>query len=533
MAVTFFTSRIKRVLSAVVSVALVFTQTLPLSAHATTFTCNASLADAGQDPRCAAVRIGGVPVAYPKLQWEKISEVPLASKAGSTEIAGGSQAMTLANRTALALGLSPSDIANVNTTFPANVPYVFARYNPIDLTLRIDLFKLDKQVDTSGAKAYMMHATFTPAHGDHWKANRSYIHPDAYTAGTTPGLNPFSAFLQSGSNEFHNISLAGAQVAVGHAMRMSAAPLGLLAVSETRFSQVTTKSGGLFKKTVRTWTYGHAKPRWMIAQPTDVLSRSTTPAFAAFCANDPNIEECPRYQTAVSGVSFEEFTGGTLLEEEEKWEVDFQKKSGLSFLGALVLGVLGSFAISALMASAGISLGATGAASAVGGASSGTALGSFGSFLTTQGVITGVTGLGQAIAIEAAYVALSMAVVGGANLSSVIAVSPGVLLGSVRVHKGLQSPQELSRIQAKLNTEVSSRVKGEFHKGGPDSGSALKGFNRTVMGDCEVGKKLSECSASANGMVPRVDQYSEQNRVEFTKETNGSVVRDAKPTGPR
>lgn len=533
MTVPFFSARIKRVLSAFVSVALVLTQSLPLTANATTFACNASLADAGQDPKCAAVRVGGVPIAYPKLQWEKLTEVSLAAKAGSTEMVGGSQAVALANRTALALGLSPSDIANVNTTFPANVPYVFARYNPLDMTLRIDLFKLDKQIDGGGPKAYMMHSVFTPAHGDHWKANRSYIHPDAFTAGTTPGLNPFEAFKQTGSNEFHDISVAGAQVAVGHAMRMSGAPLGMLAVTETRFSQVTKKSGGVFKKTIRTWTYGHAKPRWMIAQPADVLSRSTTAVFASFCAHDPRIDECPRYQTAVSGVSFEEFTGGTLLEDEEKWEVDFQKKSGLSFLGALILGVLGSFAISALMASAGISLGATGAAGAVGGAGSGTALGSFGSFLTSQGFITGVTGLGQAIAIEAAYVAASMAVIGGANLSSVIAMSPAVLLGSVRVHKGFQSPAELNKIQAKLNTEVSARVRGNFHDAAPDSGTSLKGFSRTVMGDCEVGRKLADCSAGSSGMVPRVDQFSEQNRVQFTKETNGAVTRDSNPLAPR
>ena len=529
---SFFSLKLKQALSALLSVAIALSPLTPATAQATTFTCSATMADSGQDPRCAAVRVGGVPIAYPKLQWTMVSEVPVAAEAGSTQVVGGSQALALANRTALVLDLAPSDIANLNTTFPANVPYVFARYNPLDMTLRVDLFKLEKSVTSSGPRAHMLHAAFTPAHGDHWRANRSYIHPNAYQAGVTPGVNPFSTFQRAGSEEFHEISLAGAQVAMGHAMRMAGAPLGLLAVTQTRFSQETRRSGNAFRKRVETWTYGHAKPRWMIAMPADVLSRSTTLAFASFCANNPRTDECARYQTAVSGVAFEEFTGGTLNELEERWLVDYQRRSGLGFLGALVLGVIGSFAISALMGAAGISLGATGAAGTVGGASTGTALGSFGSFLTSNGLITGVTGLGQAIAIEAAYIALRLAVVGGASPGSVIKADLGVLLGNVRVHKGHQSPHSLNAMQQKLNNQVAPRVRGSLQAATPGSGGMLRGFSATVLGDCPVGAKLASCTGNS-GMVPRVDQFTEQNRVQFTKDTGGNLTRDISPFNNR
>lgn len=526
----FFSSTFKKVLSSVVSVSLVLTSTLPSLAHAQSFPCNAWAADAGTDARCAAVRISGVPVVYPKLQWQRVSDMPTVSTPGSSSVQGGSEAVALANRTALALGVSASDVANASTLFPANVPYVFARYNPVDATLRIDVFKLEKGQAADGGKAGLYHAVFSPAHGDHWKANRSYIHPDAFKTGLSAGVNPFQSFLEPGSDSFKNISMPAAQVAVGHAMRLAGAPLGLVSVADTRLSQRTKKSSSLFKKKIETWVYAHAKSKWFIAQPTDVLSRSTSNTYTSFCAPDPQREDCQRFETAVSGVSFEEFEGGTLSAAEDQWEIDYQKQSGLSFLGALVLGVLGSFALAGILASAGIT-GLTAGAGATAGASSGATMGTFGSFLVNQGLVTGFSSLTTALAVEAAYIGLSMAIIGGANLGSVISSNPAVLLGRVKVSKGIYLPAALDKYNQRLNNLVKPRSLGEFHAAPPGSDKVLSSFSRTVMGDCGPDSKLTTC-AGANGMIPRVDQFMEQNRVEFVRDTAGSLVRDATPKLP-
>lgn len=521
-----FTSKVKSALSAVLSVSVALTSTLPAAVNAQSYTCTASTADAGTDPKCAAVRIGGVPVAYPKLQWEKISDVALTTSPGPNAMPlGGSESVALANRTALALGVSASDVVNANTMFPANVPYVFGRFNPLNGTLRIDVFKLEKGTVGTDVKAGLYHATFTPAHGDHWKASRSYIAPDAYKAGVTPGVNPFASFAKPGEDIFQNISFGGAQVAVGHAMRMAGAPLGMLSVADSRVSTKTKKGGGLFTKKIETWVLGHTKSKWFIAQPTEVLSRSTTLGSASFCAQDPTLESCPMYQTAVSGVSFEEFEGGTLNAQEDEFTLDYQKKSGLSFLGALVLGVVGSFALAGILGAAGITAGAAGGATAGGGASAMT-MGTFGNFLVSQGAISGFSSVAGAIAVEALYVSASMAVMAGANLSSVIQAKPAALLGIVKVSKGAADNPTLDKYHTKLNAELVPRTETPLSTATIGSNQMLTSFSKTVMGDCSVDSKLADCS-SESGMIPKVDQFQEQNRVEFIKDSGGSVIRDA------
>ncbi len=519
-----FTRRLKQVLSALLSCSIVLTSTLPARASAQAVpACNAWAADSGASPHCAAVRVGGVPVAYPKLQWVRVADMPTVATPGSAARQGGSQAVELGNRAAVALGLNAADIANVSTLFPSNVPYAFARYNPVDATLRIDLFKLEKAQLGSETRAGLYSAVFTPAHGDHWKAQRAYIHPDSFKTGMAPGVNPFRAFESAGSELFHNISMPAAQVAVGHAMRLAGAPLALMSVADTRTTTRTKKSGGLFKKKVETWVYGHTKSQWFIAQPSEVLSRSTTPAFASICAQDPTRTSCAVYETAVSGVGFEEFEGGTLSALEDVVQLDYQKQSGLSFLGALVLGVLGSFALVSIMGAAGVG-GLAGGAGATAGAGAGSTLGTFSSFLVNQGLITGYSTVAGALAMETMFVGLSMAIAGGANLSSVINTSPAVLLGVVDVSKGIYIPGPLNKYAQKLNQSIGPKFSGEMNSASKANGAVLQGFAETVLGTCGPNAPLTAC-AGATGMIPRVDQYREQNLVEFTRDNSGSLLR--------
>lgn len=515
---TLFTQKIKRALTLLVSIALLAPLTLPYSLHAQTRPCNDYLADRGEQDHCAAIRVGGIPIAYPKLNWERVSEIAQAEVPGGPAVIGSPSALALTNRTATVLGLSDSDIANVVSIFPSNVPYVFGRYDPLSGELRVDIFKLEKSGVGSSARVGLYHTVFTPSHGDHWRAIRSYISPDAYRTGITPGVNPFASFRQTGSDSFHNITLTGAQVAMGHAMRMVGAPAGLLSVAEARTSSVTRKSGNAFRRRVETWVYGHAKSRWFIAQPVEALSRSTTPEFAAICASNPRASDCPRFATAVSGVSFEEFEGGTLSGVEDTWQIDYQRKSGLGFLGALILGVIGSFALAGILSAAGIG---AGVGATTGSAAASSTMGTFGSMLVNTGTITGFSSLGAAVAVEAAFVAVKMAVIGGANLSSVIRADFGVLTGSVKVDKGFRDNVSLNKYEARIRDQVRPRTNSAIQH----NASTLSSFRNTVIGQCAPGARIADCAGNT-GVVPRVDQYNEVNQKQFIKKHEGMFVRD-------
>jgi hypothetical protein len=524
--VSLFTQRVKRFLSATVAASLALTSTLPGLAAAQS--CDAYAAKEGRSAHCAARDIGGVPIAYPKFVWDELSEMAsLAPAGGATSGArGGPQAMALANRTALALGLDSDTIAQITTIFPSNVPYVLGRYNPTEGKLRIDVFKLEKTTGGGAPTVRMLQSQFTPAHGHAWRASRSYISPNDFVSGNVPGVNPFHAFEGNRDGQFHDISVNGAQVAIGHAMRAFGAGIGALAITDTRVSSVTKKSGGFFKKTVRTWVYGHAKPKWMLALPKDVLRQSTTAHEAAYCTSDPTTTNCPLYATATSGVSFEEFSGGTLNAAENTWEIDFKKSSGLTFIGALFLGVLGSFALAGLMSAAGIGAAAGGIGAAGGAASgtAGTALGGWGTLMSGTPVMSaGISQLG-AIAFEVAVTAGSMALIGGANLSSIIKIDPGVFTGSVNVSKGLYDPPRLSDYDGRINAHVRGLIAGE-----PGSTtSMLDGVVTTILGEgCAAGSTAAECRAK--GIVPRTDTFVESNQVEFVKDGLGKVLRASNP----
>lgn len=471
-------------------------------------------ADSGQDTACGARRIGGQVVAYPKLSWTPVSEMPLVTRAANASITGGSEAVNLANRSANALNLTAKDIASAVALFPSNVPYVFARYNPLDSTLRVDIFKLEKTIKNGQQSAGLYQAVFAPAHGDFWKAGRAYITPESYKAGMTPGLNPFEAFKGTNTDLFYNISLTGAQVAVGHAMRYAGAPVAVLAVADTRISQETHKSGGVFRKKVTTITSGHASEKWLIAQPRQFMSRSTTYAPAAYCATDPSATSCPRYELASSGVSFEEFTGGMLSSVEDTWELDRQTKSGFSFIAVLIVAVIASFAFAAVAAAAMGGSAATAAGSV--------AVGNFGEMLIANGLVEGFNSLAASIAVESAFQAASMAIFDGANLSSMMKMSPSIAYGTTQVDKGSAPAQALPELQRRLNVQLAPKNTEDFSHGSP----VLTSFSQTVYGDCKPDTPLAQC-AGATGFIQHADQYDEHNMVNFMRDNNGRVMRDA------
>lgn len=538
---TIFTKPLKKFLSTLVSVSIAVTSVMPSMAQAQSSLglCNQFSAKDGSDDSCAVVSIGGVNVTYPKLQWDFQAEMPLSPKHGGKALEIGSETERLANRVALALNKSAEEVATANSMAPSNVPYVLARYNPADSTLRIDIFKLEKVMKQGGNTAGMYHATFTPHHGDYWKANRSYISPEALQGGVTPGRNPFAAFAKPGSELFHNISFEGAKVAVGHAMRLAGSPLGVLTHPEARLSSRTKESSSFFKKTVETWVYGHAKTRWYLAQPADILSRSTTLQMSSICTSDVTSTSCPVYEAAVSGVAFEHFEGGTLDSAEEKWTLDYKKNSGFTFVGALVIGLALSFTVAGALAAVstgGLATGLT--AGTAGTVAGGTAAGATGLTGAIGAAVLGAaptsslaglvsSGFAGALAVESVALGVGIGMTGGASLGS-FGVGGMGLIDNVKgtVGVGRSEARSMSKYETKLNGILAPRVAGEVHNVSVSSAPALNDFKRTVMGNCELSQRAGSCSNS--GILPRVDQYQETNSYEFVRDNKDYIVRDRK-----
>lgn len=532
---TLFTTLIKKILSSTLCVTLLAT-TMPMRATAgpvVTSCASATAADSGADPRCAATRIGGQVVPFVKLDWERMADMPVAAGPdGARSLQGTDEAVLLANRSAVALSkvsespLQAKDVASMVTMFPANIPFIYARFNPLDNTLRVDAFKLERTVENGQARSGLYHAAFTPLHGDFWKASRAYIHPDAYRAGNTPGVNPFIRFHKAGSDSFEGISLTGAQVAVGHAMRYLGAPVSILQVAEPRLSQETRKSGNAFRKKVTTIINGHAKPIWMISHPGTMVDRSTAMPVAGFCAPDPDRDNCALYETASSGVSFEVFEGGMLDSFEDTWELDRKTKSGWGFLTILLVAVIGSFLLAAVAPALGLGAGA-GA-----GASSGAAAGMFGNMLISQGFITGFSSLAASIAVETLYIAASMAIIGGANLSSMMVLGPAALLGFSKVDKGTAKMADKDEYAKRLGVQIENRTASDPGNPNRNASPMLTGFTKTVEGNCSAELPTDGCpSAGSTGVAPRVDQYREFQLEGFIRDNNGGLVHDGVSIG--
>lgn len=290
----------------------------------------------GKSPVCATVWKGGVQVAFPKMQWEQVGVLKSTPSAGfEAEMTKGlDRTVVLNQRGAQMLELSGANVARVTQLFRGAPPVVLAQYSIHTAQLRIDAFKAEKMPN---GDVGVFHATFTPRHGEMWAASGAYASPSQLAAGL-PGPNPFSEHIGEGSI-FHSISFAGAQVAAGHAMRYFNAPIGFLTTADLRLDQRQEKSGGAFKKKVKTIIEGYAKPHWYVLGPKYVLSRGTE-ARVCITTADP----CPTHQVASSMVNLDEFQGGNMPGAEDLlyyWE---QTKSSLTLIALMVITFVIAFA---------------------------------------------------------------------------------------------------------------------------------------------------------------------------------------------
>lgn len=523
----------RRFVASTVSVCLLGSSLGPPSpAFAQLRTCaDAAAARRGELAQCAVLDTTTQDFAYRKLKWSVLSEqtlVPGAPGGAPFALAPGSEFERLGSLAARALTsdanaatvVSSADLASAIALFPTNLPFVAARYNPLNAELVIDIFKLQKTLSVSGLRVQLMHARFGPEHGEHWQAAGAYIDPAARRAGEL-GRNPFAAFAGPEPDVFVGISLAAAQVAVGHAMRMAQSPFAALAVlSPNVRTEKRVKKNLLTKKTTIIW-YGDAKPVWYLAAPTHMVASTPTSAMPAYCAADPNAESCEWYAVASAGVVFDRFEGGTLSDAVDTWELQRKSQTGLTFVGMVAVGVLMGVTLAAVLP-------AVGAAGTVATQTSlQSAAGSIVGAFTWAGAATATftaTSFASALAMEAAFWS-TVGVLAGGNLSSTFNFS-----GPLRweVNRGVSGAPGLDAVSAKLLAHVQAPMR---EAPGSTDWPTLTGVRATLQGECALGASAQSCAASSRGAVQRTDQLLEFDLSRFVHDNGGTVLRAAPALG--
>lgn len=470
-------------------------------------------ADGAINEACTNLRAGGINAAMPRIQWTN----------ESTDIAGDVQVMLATtqgldkntldgNSAATVLGLTPDKVAAMAGAFPANVPFVVGRYEPMNKILRVDVFKVEKAMVNGVMSSTLQTMVFSPAYGDYWKAMGTYLSPEQRALGASVGPNPFTAFATAGDDSFSNISLKGALVAVGHAQRYVGAPMSLMVVYQPKNEQYSHTSGGIFYKTTTTYVDTYALPKYYLG-----LSAGLQGGLrASFCANDVTATTCNNSQVASSGVSFQQMTGGNFLEDRtlvNRWS---RSKGGLTGLTLFLLGGLTLLAIGELIPSLGIMVPKSAVKGTVGtGAPDSLATPVTGAFWANMLADSGITAsspLGSAFADAGLITNTTVSKAGYGGLYSVSGTAPA----QESARETPPNPGHESQVQYVNRMATNGMVKGTVAQ-------ALAPVAMQLVGNCDTDLRLKDCTG-ASGIVPRADQYATFRSVEFIRD-NGAPKR--------
>jgi hypothetical protein len=368
-------------------------------------------------------------------------------------------------------------VSKLVMAFPGHAAMVFATYSPENAQLRIRVVKAERQAD-GRIRSYL--GDFTPHHGERWAAQRHYLSASEAADPVRAGRNPFAVFRPADQTDpvFYNIGWSAAQVAVGHAMRLYNAPAGFIAMTDTRWTQVVTRSGNLLRQRVDTTTQAWVRPRWFVALPVDQQPYGVQ---AAICTL-PGSTSCPTVeQLAQSGVSVTQWDGGNMPSPEDLLYSWTDSRSGFTVLAFALVTAAFVWVAASVATSAGLFQSA---------------------FATTA---TGFTSPGLASAYAGGtYSAASTLFGGGGPLTSV----QQEYLGATGAGY-LQAPPPANAHASALGAAVARR-----HIEAPLEQS-LAGFAALVLGSCPASSTIDDCRVANNapGTIPRPDSVTSQNTV--------------------
>ena len=419
-----------------------------------------------------------VTVRYPLDNWSLLGEIAGRGGGGfDLRMLQGERWITAGREEVGQLGLGSDVVSKLVMAFPGHAAMVFATYSPENAQLRIRVVKAERQAD-GRIRSYL--GDFTPHHGERWAAQRHYLSPVEAADPVLAGRNPFAVFRPADETDpvFHNIGWTAAQVAVGHAMRLYNASAGFIAMTDTRWTQVVTRSGNLLRQRVDTTTQAWVRPRWFVALPVDQQPYGVQ---AAICTL-PGSTSCPTVeQLAQSGVSVSPWDGGNMPSPEDLLYSWTDSRSGFTVLAfalvtAAFVWVAASVAASAGLFESAFAISATGFTSpALVGAYAGgtyaaasTFLGGGGSLTVAQQGYLGATGAGY---LEAPS----------------LASARGIELGAIVVQRHINAPLEQS----------------------------LTGVSALAIGSCRASNTNSSCRTDnkSAGLLPRPDSVVAYNVV--------------------
>ncbi|MCA3121062.1 MAG: hypothetical protein ING90_00315 [Rhodocyclaceae bacterium] len=431
------------------------------------------------NPRWTSAPVSStVTVRYPLDNWSLLGEIAGRGGGGfDLRMLQGERWITAAREEVGQLGLGSDVVSKLVMAFPGHAAMVFATYSPENAQLRIRVVKAERQAD-GRIRSYL--GDFTPHHGERWAAQRHYLSPAEAADPIRAGRNPFAVFRPTDETDpvFHNIGWSAAQVAVGHAMRLYNAPAGFIAMTDTRWTQVVTRSGNLLRQRVDTTTQAWVRPRWFVALPVDQQPYGVQ---AAICTL-PGSTSCPTVeQLAQSGVSVSQWEGGNMPSPEDLLYSWTDSRSGFTVLAfALVTAAFVWVAASAVTAYA--------SASSLAGQ-----------------VGTSFLSPGWASAFAGGSYAVSSTVAGGGGP---ITSAQESFLGATG-SGFLERPRPSDRHAAGLADVTSTR---HVHQ---DIAAGLAGVRLLFEGDCARTRTTDDCSRSTVnvGRIPRPDATSFQNNV--------------------
>lgn len=304
------------------------------------------------NPRWTSAPVSStVTVRYPLDNWSLLGEIAGRGAGGfDLRMLQGERWITAGREEVGQLGLGSDVVSKLVMAFPGHAAMVFATYSPENAQLRIRVVKAERQAD-GRIRSYL--GDFTPHHGERWAAQRHYLSPVEAADAIRAGRNPFAVFRPTDETDpvFYNIGWSAAQVAVGHAMRLYNAPAGFIAMTDTRWTQVVTRSGNLLRQRVDTTTQAWVRPRWFVALPVDQQPYGVQ---AAICTL-PGSTSCPTVeQLAQSGVSVSQWDGGNMPSPEDLLYAWTESRSGFTVLAFALVTAAFVWVAASVAASAGL-----------------------------------------------------------------------------------------------------------------------------------------------------------------------------------
>jgi hypothetical protein len=419
-----------------------------------------------------------VSVRYPLDNWTVLGEIAGRGSGGfDLRMLQGERWITAGREEVGQLGLGSDAVSRLVMAFPGHAAVVFATYSPENAQLRIRVVKAERMAD-GRIRSYL--GDFTPHHGERWAAQRHYLSPAEAADPMRAGRNPFAVFRPGDETDpvFYNIGWSAAQVAVGHAMRLYNASAGFIAMTDTRWTQVVTRSGNLLRQRVDTTTQAWVRPRWFVALPVD---QQPYGAQAAICTL-PGSTSCPTLeQLAHSGVSVSQWDGGNMPSPEELLYSWTDSRSGFSVLAFALVTAGMAWMVASVVASYGL----FGVSGAVGGGT-----------VVSPASIGALAGGG--------YSATSTFFGGGGPLTSAQQGFLGATGSGFLEYPVASGPHERALRESVARRHVSVPLT-----------NGLRGVSEAFSGDCDATNTSANCSASGlgAGRVPRPDSLYFENTV--------------------